>query len=279
MTTRVRKIKNILFKTLICTGSAIAAAPLCFILYFIVQMGWKSINWNFFVEIPKPVGESGGGIANALVGSALLLLVACVMAVPIGISVGVYLSEFSNKGPAKWIRLSMEVLSGVPSIVIGILVYAWVVKPMGHFSALSGSIALAIMMLPIMVRTAEETLKLIPSTLKEAAFALGAPYSTTILKVVLPAGISGLVTGVLLAFARIVGETAPLLFTAFGNPYISTNLFKPVASLPLILFNYAISPYEDWHTLAWGASFLLVLFILLLNLTAKLVSLRWKVLR
>lgn len=271
-----RKLKDWALKVLVIGGSMLAAAPLCFILYFIFMKGYKAINWSFLVDLPNPIGETGGGIANALQGSILLLILACAFAVPVGISVGVYIAEFQNHKLAKVARACMEVLSGVPSIVIGILAYTWLVRPMGGFSALSGGMALGLMMLPIIVRTSEETLKLLPYSYKEAAMALGAPYYVTVLKVVLPAGLSGLLTGVLLGIARIIGETAPLLFTAFGNPHISWDPLGPVSALPLLLFNYAISPYPEWHTLAWGASFVLVLFILVLNMSAKLVSLRWR---
>jgi phosphate transport system permease protein len=171
----------------------------------------------------------------------------------------------------------VDVLQGVPSIVVGIVVYFWVVKPLGTFSALSGSVALAIMMLPIMIRSTEETLKLIPSSLKEAGFALGLPYHKVILKVILPCGISGILSGVMLSIARVAGETAPLLFTAFGNPYLTTNMSKPMQSLPLLIFNYATSPYDVWHALAWGAALILLFTVLLLNIITKLITKRWNV--
>ena len=251
--------------------------PLIAILFFIIRAGVSKINWHFLVNIPKPVGETGGGIANALVGSILIILVASVIAIPIGILAGVYLSENRKSRLAYWCRLSTDILQGVPSIVIGIVAYFWLVKPLGKFSALSGSAALAMMMLPIVVRSTEETLKLLPDTLKEAALALGMPFHRVIFKVIIPVGISGILSGVMLSIARITGETAPLLFTAFGNPYLSTNLTQPMQSLPLLIFNYATSPYNEWHDLAWGASLILLLWVLFLNIFTKIVTRKWKV--
>lgn len=251
--------------------------PLLAIMVYIIRAGITKINWHFLTNIPKPVGETGGGIANALVGSTLIILVASVIAIPIGIFGGIYLSENRKSKLAYWVRLCTDILQGVPSIVIGIVAYFWLVKPLGGFSALSGSAALAIMMLPIIVRSTEETLKLLPDTLKEAAFALGMPFHRVILKVIVPCGISGILSGVILAVARIAGETAPLLFTAFGNPYLSTNVLKPMHSLPLLIFNYATSPYNDWHDLAWGASMILLIWVLFLNIFTKLITSKWKV--
>jgi phosphate transport system permease protein len=251
--------------------------PLLFILFFILQAGITKINWHFLVNIPKPVGEVGGGIANALLGSIIIIVVASIIAVPIGIMAGIYLAENRKSRTAYWCRLSVDILQGVPSIVIGIIAYFWLVKPLGGFSALSGSVALAIMMLPIIVRSTEETLKLLPDSLKEAAFALGMPFHRVIFKVIVPVGISGILSGVMLSIARITGETAPLLFTAFGTPYLSYNITKPMQSLPLLIFNYATSPYNDWHDLAWGASVILLLWVLFLNIFTKLITRKWKV--
>src|SRR5664279_2918005 len=251
--------------------------PLILIIIYIFKEGITKINWNFLTKIPKPVGESGGGIANVLIGSILIVMAAAVMAIPIGIMGGIYLSENQNSRLSYWSRLSVDVLQGVPSIVTGIVVYFWVVKPIGSFSAISGSIALAIMMLPILVRSTEETLKLIPFSLKEAGLALGLPYHRVILKVIVPCGVSGILSGVMLSIARIAGETAPLLFTAFGNPFLNTNLTKPMQSLPLMIFNYATSPYDDWHDMAWGAALILLFTVLLLNIITKLTTKRWNV--
>lgn len=251
--------------------------PLIFIIVYIFQKGFTRINWTFLTHIPKPVGEPGGGIANALIGSVLIVLASSVIAIPIGIMAGIYLSENKSSRLSYWSRLSVDVLQGVPSIVIGIVVYFWIVKPLGTFSGLSGSVALAVMMLPILIRSTEETLKMIPFSLKEAGLALGLPYHRVILKVIVPCGVSGILSGIMLSIARIAGETAPLLFTAFGNPYLNTNLGKPMQSLPLLIFNYATSPYDDWHDLAWGAALILLLTVLLLNIITKLTTRRWNV--
>jgi len=272
-----RLLKDRLFKTAVSIFSFCSILPLVFILFYITKNGIAVINWQFLTQLPKPVGESGGGISNAIVGTLMLLVVACTLAVPLGISAGIYLAEHKTGKLSYLVRLCVEILHGIPSIVIGIIAYVWIVKPLRTFSAFSGGIALAIMMLPVIVRTAEETLKLIPETLKEASLALGVPYYKTILKVVVPAGLSGLVTGIILSIARVAGETAPLLFTAFGNPFMNLNLFKPVNSLPLLVFNYAASPYPEWHGLAWGASLVLVVFVLLLNFFAKFMTKKWKV--
>jgi phosphate transport system permease protein len=265
------------FQVIVVLLSFCSILPMFFILFFISKNGISSINWNFLTNLPAPVGEMGGGISNAIIGSALLILLASVVAVPLGVLTGIYLAEYRKGKFAYLSRLSVEILMGIPSIVIGIIAYVWVVMPVGSFSALSGGVALGIMMLPVIVMSTEETLKLMPDTLKEASLALGVSYPRTILKVILPAGLSGILTGMLLAVARIAGETAPLLFTAFGSPFMALNLFKPVGSLPLTLFNYATSPYPEWHALAWGASFVLLVFVLALNLLAKLGMRKWKV--
>jgi phosphate transport system permease protein len=268
------------FQWLIYILAFACVVPLLLILFYILKAGITKINWHFLVNVPKPVGESGGGIANALVGSILIILSASVIAIPVGIMAGVYLSENRKSRLAYWCRLSTDILQGVPSIVVGIVAYFWLVRPWdlgpihhkGGFSALSGSVALAIMMLPIIVRSTEETLKLLPDTLKEAALALGMPFHRVIFKVIVPVGISGILYGVMLT-----GETAPLLFTAFGNPYLSVNIGKPMQSLPLLIFNYATSPYNDWHDLAWGASLILLLWVLFLNIFTKIITRKWKV--
>jgi phosphate transport system permease protein len=272
-----RKRKNSGFQILIYVLAFSITLPLIAIIFYILKEGITKINWHFITNIPKPVGEIGGGIANALLGSFLIVLVSSIIAIPIGIMCGIYLSENKTGKLSYWSRLAVDVLQGVPSIVIGIVIYFWLVKPIGTFSALSGSVALSIMMLPIIIRSTEETLKLIPFSLKEAGLALGLPYHRVILKVVVPCGISGILSGVMLSVARIAGETAPLLFTAFGNPFIATNILKPMQSLPLLIFNYATSPYEDWHNLAWGASLILLIWVLLLNILTKISTRRWKV--
>src|SRR5450432_3441986 len=274
---KYRVAKSKFVQGLIFFFAFIITVPLLLIIIYIFREGITKINWAFLTQIPKPVGEAGGGIVNALIGSVLIVMTASVIAIPIGILCGIYLSENKTGRLAYWSRLSVDVLQGVPSIVIGIVVYFWVVKPIGTFSAVSGSIALAIMMLPILVRSTEETLKLIPFSLKEAGLALGLPYHKVILKVIVPCGISGILSGIMLSIARIAGETAPLLFTAFGNPYLSANITKPMQSLPLLIFNYATSPYNDWHDLAWGASLILLMWVLLLNIFTKLITRKWKV--
>ncbi|MCU7551106.1 phosphate ABC transporter permease PstA [Chitinophagaceae bacterium LB-8] len=266
-----------LFHALVIVFAFMIAIPLIAILFFVIKEGITKINWNFLTNIPKPVGEVGGGIANALLGSLIIVLVAAIIAIPIGIFAGIYLSENKNSRLSYWSRLAVDILQGVPSIVIGIVIYFWIVKPSGTFSAISGSMALAVMMLPIIIRSTEETLKLIPFTIKEAGFALGLPYHKVILKVIVPCGFSGILSGAILSVARIAGETAPLLFTAFGNPYLNANVAKPMQSLPLLIFNYATSPYEEWHNLAWGASMILLIWILLLNIITKLITQKWKV--
>jgi phosphate transport system permease protein len=274
---KYRVAKSKLAQGMIVFFAFLITIPLILIIIYIFREGITKINWTFLTKIPKPVGESGGGIVNALIGSILIVLTAAVMAIPVGIMGGIYLSENQNSRLSYWSRLAVDVLQGVPSIVTGIVVYFWVVKPIGSFSAISGSIALAIMMLPILVRSTEETLKLIPFSLKEAGLALGLPYHRVILKVIVPCGVSGILSGIMLSIARIAGETAPLLFTAFGNPFFSTNLRKPMQSLPLLIFNYATSPYDDWHDMAWGAALILLFTVLLLNIVTKLTTRRWNV--
>jgi phosphate transport system permease protein len=215
-------------------------------------------------------------VLNAITGTFILIILSSTFSIPLGISAGIYLSEHRKGKLSYLVRLCVEILQGTPSIVIGIIAYIWVVLPMNGFSALSGGVALGIIMIPIIVKVTEETLKLIPNTLKEASLSLGVPYYRTIIRVILPAGMSGIVNGVLLSIARIAGETAPLLFTAFGNPFMSLNIFKPVNSLPLLIFNYATSPYPEWHSLAWGASLVLIVLVLGLNLLTKLVTARWR---
>jgi phosphate transport system permease protein len=248
-----------------------------FILFFITSKGISVINWRFLTHLPKPVGEMGGGISNAIIGTFMLIGIATAFSVPVGILAGIFLSENRKGRLSSLTRLCVETLQGIPSIVIGIIVYIWLVVSMGSFSALSGGMALGLMMLPIIITATEETLKLIPESLREASLALGVSYPRTILKVILPAGVSGIVTGILLSIARVSGETAPLLFTAFGSPFMNLNVLKPVNSLPLMIFNYATSPYPEWHTLAWGASFVLIVLVLVLNLFTKGVIRRWKV--
>jgi phosphate transport system permease protein len=273
----LRIAQDRLFKGGVIGLAFVSLVPLFLILGYIAKKGAGAVNWGFLTSLPKPVGDVGGGVSNALVGTVILIALSCVMAIPLGIGTGIYLSEYRERKLAYLVRLSVEVLHGIPSIVIGIVTYTWVVLRMGRFSALSGGVALGIMMLPVVIRSTEETLKLVPYSLREASLALGVPYHRTVLKVLLPAGLGGIMTGVLVSVARIAGETAPLLFTAFGSPFMSADILKPINSLPLLIFNYATSPYTEWHSLAWGASFVLALFVLGLNLIAKVVTRKWKV--
>lgn len=272
-----RIIKDRAFGVSLLLLSFLAIMPLLFILFYIVRNGVSSIRWEFLASLPAPVGEPGGGISNAIIGTCLLIILASVVSVPVGVTAGLYLSENRESRLSSTVRLCVEVLQGVPSIVIGIVAYAWMVVPLRAFSALSGAVALGIMMIPVVVKATEETLVLVPYSLKEACLALGAPYYRTILKVIVPSGLSGILTGILLGISRIAGETAPLLFTAFGSPFMALDIFRPVNALPLVIFNYAKSPYPDWHAQAWGASLILIILVLALNLTARIASVRWKV--
>ncbi|MGA2406982.1 MAG: phosphate ABC transporter permease PstA [Bacteroidales bacterium] len=274
---KLRFYKDKLFKSGIILLTLLSTVPLLLILFYIVKQGITAINWDFFINLPKPVGEKGGGILNALIGSGIIIFIASLIAIPFGAIAGLYLSEYSRDKLAYWVGLCVDVLQGIPSIVLGIIIYLWIVKPTGRFSALSGSIALAIMMLPPIIKSTEETLKLIPGTIKEASLSLGVPYYKTILRIILPMGLSGIISGSILSISRVAGETAPLLFTAFGNPFITTNILKPMSSLPLLIFNYASSPYDEWHKLAWGASFVLIMLILFLNIVTKILERRWKI--
>jgi phosphate transport system permease protein len=272
-----RLVKDAVFKGMVCLLAFLSLLPLFLILYYITMKGIAVINWDFLANLPRPIGESGGGVVNAIVGTLMLIVLSSVISVPCGIAAGIYLSENKAGKLSNTIRLSVIVLQGTPSIVIGIIAYLWIVAPLKTFSALSGGVALSIMMLPVIIKTTEETLKLIPYHLKEASLALGVPYYRTILKVILPSGISGILTGILLSVARITGETAPLLFTAFGNQFMNVNIFKPIDSLPYRIFYYAMSPYPEWHSFAWGASFILVVLTLALNLIARGISIKWKI--
>ena len=272
-----RNTKSMIFKGVIVFFAFVITLPLIIILLYIIKQGIGQINWHFLTNVPAPVGETGGGILNALWGSFLMVMLASVVAIPVGMLAGIYLSENPRTKLAYYSGLCVDILQGVPSIVVGIVVYFWLVKPLGTFSAISGSMALAIMMLPIVIRSTEQTLLLLPPSLKEAALSLGVPYHLVIIKVIIPCGFAGILSGITLSIARVIGETAPLLFTAFGNPYLSSALTKPMESLPHLIFTYATSPYDDWHNLAWGASFVLLIFVLTLNIVTKLLTRRWKI--
>ncbi len=269
-----RKLKDRLALAAIVLLAFLPAFPLFHILYGILKQGLSVLSWEFLTHLPKPPGEPGGGVGNAILGTLMLAVMASGMAVPVGVLCGVYLSEYARGKFGEVVRVAADVLQGVPSIVLGIVAYLWVVKPMGHFSAFSGAVALAVMMLPVIVRSTEEILKMIPETLREASLALGVNYWRTVLKVLIPTGMVGITTGILLSLARIMGETAPLLFTAFGNPFWNLNPLQPVEALPLTVFKYAISPYEEWILQAWGASVVLTLMVLGLNLISRFLAWR-----
>ncbi len=239
----------------------IVLAPLIAIFGYLVYRGVGSINWAFLTQTPKPVGESGGGMANAIMGSVFILGIASVIGVPVGIGAGIYLAEFGRNRFGSIIRFTADVLNGVPSIVVGIVAYSIVVLYQKHFSALAGGVALAIMMVPTICRTTEEMLLLVPQALREAAYGLGVPRWRTSLSITLRTATSGVITGVMLAFARVAGETAPLLFTAFGNQFWNFHYNQPTAALPLQIFVYAISPYDEWHRQAWAGALVLIILI------------------
>jgi len=251
----------------VCT--LVTLSVLFFILGFLVYHGATSLRWSFFTNLPVPVGETGGGIANGIVGSGKVLLLATAIGIPIGFLGGVYLSEYGNPTASFVIRYVTDLLNGVPSIVIGIVVYGLVVRRMGHFSTFAGGVALGIMMIPISVRSTEEFLQAIPSSLREAALALGSSKSKTILTVVIPAAMRGIISGTMLDLARVAGETAPLLFTALGNQFWSAGWNQPTATLPVMIYSYAIAPYEDWHRMAWAGGFVLLTTVLLINVLAR----------
>jgi phosphate transport system permease protein len=269
-----RKITNAVMLSISGLCTLLVVSVLFFILGYLLWNGGRSLSWDFFTKLPKPSGETGGGMANAIIGSGKILLLATFIGVPIGFLAGVYLAEYSNKTFAFVVRYTVDLLNGVPSIVIGIVAYALVVKPMKHYSALAGGVALGIMMIPIAVRTTEEFLRSIPNSLREGAMALGATKATTIFTVVVPAAISGLTSGMMLNLARVAGETAPLLFTALGNMFWSHGWLQPTAALPVMIYNYAISPEDDLHQQAWAAGFVLLALVLAINVTARMIIAR-----
>jgi len=264
-----RKTKNYFFITILTLSGIAVLIPLILIIIYVIKMGFSSLNWQFITHLPRPVGESGGGMAHAIVGTLFLVGLGVIFSIPLGIMLGTYLSEFKKDKMAKFLRHTIDLFSGIPSIVIGIFAYILVVIPFKHFSALSGGVALGIIILPIVTRTTEEILKLIPGTTREAGLALGLNRTKIIWHILIKGSRAGIFTGIILATSRAAGETAPLLFTAFGNSYFSFQLMQPMASLPAQIYTYAISPFADWQRQAWAGSFVLIIIVLGLNLSAR----------
>ena len=269
-----RRVKSSIFVGFCVFSVLIALVPLAFILFFVLSEGLQALNLDFFIRMPKPVGEPGGGMANAIVGTLMVTGLGSIFAIPIGILSGVYTAEYAGSRLAAAVRFAADTLNGVPSIVIGVFVYAIAVLPVKQFSALAGGLALGIMMIPIIARTTEELLLLVPGTIREGALALGATRARAVFTVVLPAALPGIITGVVLALARIAGETAPLLFTSFNNRFFTTTLTQPIASLTVMVFTYAIAPYADWHRQAWAGALVLVSIVLLCSLAARVATRR-----
>jgi phosphate transport system permease protein len=266
-----RKSLNAVMLTLTGVCAVFTVSVLFFILGYLIYNGGRSLSWEFFTELPAPVGETGGGMANAIVGSAKLLLLAALVGVPIGLLGGLYLAEYGGRTVPFVVRYTADLLNGVPSIVIGIFAYAMIVLRVGHFSTLAGGVALGIMMIPIVLRSAEEFLRGVPRAMREGAMALGASKWRMIATVVIPTASRGIVTAILLALARVAGETAPLLFTAFGNRFWSPGWLQPTASLPVVIYTYAVGPYDDWHRQAWAAGLVLLGLVLVTNVAVRLI--------
>lgn len=269
-----RKSVNVVMLSLTGVCALFTVTVLFVILGYLVWYGGKSLDWAFFTQLPAPVGETGGGMANAIVGSGKLLLLASLVGIPIGVLGGVYLAEFGGKTFSFFVRYTTDLMNGVPSIVMGIFAYTIIVIPMKHFSAFAGGIALGIMMIPIAVRTTEESLRAVPNMLREGALALGTSKWKTVATVVMPAAVRGIVTGIMLTLARVAGETAPLLFTALGNRFWSSGWNQPIASLPVMIYEYALSAYDDWHRQAWAAGLVLLAFVLVANVGARIIVAR-----
>lgn len=253
-------------------AAVLATLPLLLILFHLIKKGASSLSLSFFTQMPQPVGEAGGGMANAIVGTLILIGVASAIGLPIGIGAGLYLAEKRRTGLAQTVRFLADVLNGLPSIVVGIFAWEFLVRRTGHFSALAGGTALGAMMIPLVTRTTEEMLRTVPVSLREAALALGYPRWRTSISIVLRTALAGIATGALVAVARIAGETAPLLFTAFGNQFWSTSLDQPIAALPLQIFTYAISPYDEWHAQAWAGALVLILIVLIISLISRFLT-------
>jgi phosphate transport system permease protein len=267
-----RRLKSKAMTVLLCACALAVMAPLFFVIYFLLKAGASSLDWNFFTQLPKPTGELGGGMANAIVGTLELLAMAAVLGVPVGVMGGIYLAEYGSEMANTWLRFSADVLNGVPSIVWGMVMWMLLVVPFKGFSAYAGGVALGVMMIPLVMRTTEEVLVLVPQSYREAALALGIARWKVITVIVVKTALKGIVTGVLIALARVAGETAPLLFTALGNNGWNHSLKQPIAALPLQIFSYAISPYDDWHRQAWAGALVLMAMILSLNIIVRVVS-------
>jgi phosphate transport system permease protein len=267
--TRMRKVVSAVMLTLTGIATLLAIMPLIWILTDVIRQGASALSIDFFTKLPTPVGVPGGGLANALVGSAITVGLAALIATPVGVLAAFYLTAYPNTTLSLIVRFGTDVISGVPSIIMGIFAYTLIVLPQRHFSALSGGVVLAFIMLPILVRTTEEMLKLVPKTMREGSLALGAPEWRTSLSVLLPAAGNGVLTGLMLAIARAAGEAAPMLFTGFGNPFMSTSLNQPIATLPHTIFTYANSPYADWHAKAWATALVLIVLVFVLNVLAR----------
>jgi len=267
-----RKAINVFMQALTFVCAILVILPLLLVFFYLLKQGAGAVNWAFFTELPKPVGEVGGGMANAILGTFILILLASCLGVPVGVLGGVFLSEYRHRQLNWWIRFTADIINGVPSITWGMVVYALIVLPMKGFSTLAGGVVLGLIMIPLIMRTTEEVLQLVPNGYREAALALGIAQWRVIVQIVLRTALKGIVTGVMLALARVAGETAPLLFTAFGNGYWAHKLTEPIAALPLQIFNYAISPYDDWHRQAWAGALVLILLVTSINIVVRVLT-------
>jgi len=271
MNDRFRRYRNLTMMGIFTIATLIALVPLFGVLGYVVKNGFSALNFEFFINLPKAMGLSGGGMANAIVGTLIMVAIATLIGIPIGILTAIYLTEYDR---TSWfsigVRFATDVLTGIPSIIVGIVIYTAVVLKMGHFSALAGGLSLAIIMIPLIIRSTEEMLKLVSHSIREAGYALGISKRVIILRIILPTAAKGIITGAMLAVARVSGETAPLLFTALGNQYWAHSLNEPIAALPVQIYQYATSPYKEWHQQAWAGSLVLILMVIVLNLIARL---------
>jgi len=266
---RIRRWRDRAMAVITCGCTLLVLAPLVFVLVFLVGTGWSALNWEFFTRLPGAAGETGGGMANAIAGTLLLISLAGVVGIPVGVLGGTFLAEYPAVRLSQVARFAADVMNGIPSIVMGLFAYVLIVLPMRHFSALAGGVALGVMLIPTVMRTTEEIVRLVPHSVREASLALGIPQWKTTLRVVIPTAAAGIVTGIMVGLARIAGETAPLLFTAFGNRFWNWNVLRPTAALPLQIFAYAISPFDDWHRQAWAGALTLVSIVLVVNIVAR----------